>query len=69
MAGVTALRGCASVGPGQTAFDDITGPVEIDHAHQPDEKNRGVYDSLFDALLTIYRNNRSLYEKLNRSPA
>lgn len=59
----------ASVGLGQIAFEDIPGLVEIDHTYQPDEKNRGVYDSLFDALLKIYKNNRSMYEKLNRPPA
>lgn len=59
----------ASVGLGSITFDDIPELVEIDDIHNPDEKNRDVYDELFDALLTIYKNNKSMYARLNRSPA
>ncbi len=55
----------ASVGMGQMSFDDIPRHVKITGQYLPDNRNRELYDELYNAFLEIYRRNRTLYDSLN----
>lgn len=57
----------AGVGLGYIAFGDIPGLIEIEEIYAPDPGNRKVYDELFREFLRIYRNNRSMFRRLNRT--
>ncbi len=56
----------ASVGLGYIKFDDIPGLIEYNRTFSPDQKNRGIYEELFAEFLDIYKNNRSIFNRLNR---
>ncbi|MFA5785969.1 MAG: FGGY-family carbohydrate kinase [Actinomycetota bacterium] len=55
----------ASVAMGYLKFEDIGGLVQIDRTFEPDPGNRALYDELFREFLVIYKNNRSMYHRLN----
>jgi xylulokinase len=57
----------ASVGLNRIAFDDIPRLIEYDDVFDPDVTSRAVYDELFAAFLEIYRKNRSIFGRLNRT--
>jgi xylulokinase len=57
----------ASVGLNRIAFDDIPGLIQYDAEFEPDPGNRGRYDELFGAFIDIYRKNRSIFGRLNRT--
>jgi xylulokinase len=64
------IRGAAflaSVAMGYLTFNDIPELVTIAHTYEPDPKNRKIYDALFREFVNIYRNNRKIYERLNRT--
>jgi xylulokinase len=56
----------AGVGLGHISFDDIPGLMEKDATFVPDPANRKLYDELFSEFLKIYRNNKSMFRRLNR---
>jgi xylulokinase len=56
----------ASVGLGEIGFADIPALMEFEGAFDPDPANREVYDRLFREFVGIYRNNRAMYQRLNR---
>ena len=60
--GIALLAGVAT---GAITIDAI-GDVEIANTYHPNPANRRLYDELFAAYETIYKQNRRLYAALNR---
>jgi xylulokinase len=56
----------ASVGLGYCTFDDIPNLIQFSHVFKPNPDNREIYDTLFKEFLEIYRNNKSMYQRLNQ---
>jgi xylulokinase len=56
----------ASVGLGEISFDDIPALIEYENTYHPVKDNRKIYDSLFAEFITIYKNNRAMYKRLNK---
>ncbi len=56
----------ASVGLGCTTFDDVSRKVKIQREYQPNPENRKLYDALFAEFVNIYKQNKKIYERLNR---
>lgn len=57
----------ASVGLGYTSFDEISRQVPIQHEYEPNPANRAIYDKLFAEFVNIYKQNKKIYERLNRN--
>lgn len=56
----------AAVAVGLTTFDAIDHDVPIANTYRPNPANRALYDELFAAYESIYRQNRRIYAGLNR---
>jgi len=56
----------ASIALGYQTVADLPGLVKCTHTYRPNPGNRKLYDELYDAFLTIYKNNKKLYKRLNR---
>jgi xylulokinase len=56
----------AAAGLGEISFDDVPALVEIKQTYQPNSQNRALYDSLYSEFITIYRQMRGTYHRLNR---
>jgi xylulokinase len=68
----TAARGAAymaAVGLGIMDFADIQARVQIQAEYHPDSANRKVYDDLFAEFVNLYKQNKRIYERLNRGRA
>lgn len=64
------VRGAGLLGAmalGCIALDDIPDKVDIAHTYTPDPANRKIYDQLFTEFLNIYKCNRKIYKRLNRT--
>jgi xylulokinase len=64
------LRGAAflaAVSLGYLSFDDISDRIQIAHTYTPNPANRKIYDELYREFLNIYKRNRAIYKRLNRS--
>jgi xylulokinase len=64
------LRGAAflaAAGLGHLRFEDIPGLIRISNTYRPNPKNRKIYDELFSEFKNIYKHNRRIYARLNRS--
>ncbi len=48
-------------------FDDISEIAEIEKTFQPNPANLELYNSLFGQFLKVYRKNRGIFRKLNRT--
>jgi xylulokinase len=62
-------RGAAFIafcGLGHISFDDIPNLIKYDRVFQPDPANRVIYAELMGEFLNIYKNNRKMYDRLNR---
>jgi xylulokinase len=57
----------ASAGLGCIGFDDIPDLISYEARFAPNPKNRLVYDELFGCFLRIYKNNKDMFQRLNRS--
>jgi len=55
----------ASVGLGFTTFDEIPKLIKYTNVFHPNPANRKIYDELFREFVNIYRNNKSMYRRLN----
>ena len=55
----------ASVALGHIAFDDIPDFIQYTNIYKPDPANRKIYDELFNEFLSIYKNNKVMYRRLN----
>ena len=56
----------ASVALGCIKFEDIPGLVKFADIYRPNPGNRKIYDDLFREFLTIYKNNRRMFRRLNK---
>jgi len=56
----------ASVGLGHISFEDIPGLTVISRTFEPEQKNRKLYDELYAEFISIYSNNRKMYDRMNR---
>jgi xylulokinase len=56
----------AAAGLGEISFDDVPALVEIKKTYQPNPQNRALYDQLYREFVTIYRQMRGTYHRLNR---
>lgn len=64
------LRGAAflaAVSLGYCRFEDIPDRIKIANTYKPNPHNRGIYDELFAEFVNIYKYNRRIYARLNRS--
>jgi len=64
------LRGAAflaAVSLGYFRFEDIPDRIQIANTYHPNPENRAIYDELFAEFLNIYKQNRRIYARLNRS--
>ena len=64
------LRGAAllaSVALGHIQFHQIPELVQIANTYTPNTKNQEIYDELFREFLNIYKYNRRIYRRLNRT--
>ena len=64
------LRGAAflaAVSLGHLRFADIPDRIQIAETFQPNPENRKIYDQLFAEFLNIYKKNRRICARLNRS--
>jgi xylulokinase len=57
----------ASVGLGYTRFDDVPQYVQFQNEYQPNPNHRALYDKLFAEFVNLYKQNKGIYERLNRS--
>ncbi|HOO45359.1 MAG TPA: FGGY-family carbohydrate kinase [Deltaproteobacteria bacterium] len=55
----------ASVALGEISFDEVADLVQYSHTYCPSQANARVYDKLFKEYKNIYRNNRSMFARLN----
>lgn len=56
----------AAVGLGDISFDDIPGLMQYQGTFHPAQEHRAVYDELSQVFTEIYKNNRSLFRRLNK---
>lgn len=56
----------ASVGLGYTRFDDIPKHIQIQNEYQPNPEHRTLYDKMFAEFVNLYKQNKGIYERLNR---
>jgi xylulokinase len=64
------LRGAAFLAAaslGYLSFDDIPDRVPIANTYTPNPENRRIYDELFREFLNIYKCNKGIYGRLNRT--
>lgn len=64
------LRGAAFLAShalGYLNFDQIPDLVQIANTYTPNPKNRKIYDELFREFLNIYRCNKKIYGRLNKT--
>jgi len=55
----------ASVGLGYMQFEDIPEHMEYAGVYKPRPENRKLYDKLFAEFVTLYKQNRKIYKRLN----
>ncbi len=56
----------ASIGLGYIRIADVARHVEIQNEYRPNPANRALYDALFAEFVELYKQNRKIYERLNR---
>jgi xylulokinase len=64
------LRGAAflaSIALGHLAAEDIPDQIKISRTYQPDKNNHNIYDGLYRRFLELYKRNRRIFKRLNRS--
>lgn len=57
----------AAAALGFISYDDIPRLVPIARTYEPNPRNRAVYDELFGQFVSLYKNNRRIFARLNRS--
>jgi len=55
----------AAVGLGAMSYDDVAERTEYLHEYEPNAANRALYDSRFREFVNLYRQNKSIYRRLN----
>ncbi len=56
----------AAAGLGRINFDDIPELITYANTFTPRPENRTIYDRLFKEFITIYKNNKAMFRRLNR---
>ena len=56
----------AAVGMGEIKFSDIPNLVQFKRAYAPQSQNRTLYDEKFDIFKSIYKQMKSVYQRLNQ---
>jgi xylulokinase len=56
----------ASISLGFCSFDDIPNLIQFSNVFKPNPDNREIYDTVFKEFLEIYKNNKSMYKRLNQ---
>ncbi|MFX0065781.1 MAG: FGGY-family carbohydrate kinase [Candidatus Hermodarchaeota archaeon] len=57
----------ASVGLGYIEWEQIPKYIQFSNVFTPNPENRKIYDKLFEEYVNIYKNNKTMYQRLNRS--
>ncbi|HMW60053.1 MAG TPA: FGGY-family carbohydrate kinase [Leptospiraceae bacterium] len=55
----------AAAALGLTTFEEISAQIPVSATYRPNSENRAVYDSLFKEFKNIYKQNKSIYGRLN----
>ena len=56
----------ALVGLGEISFNDVPELVRKDKFYYPQPGNRAIYDELYQEFLHVYKNNKRMFERLNK---
>jgi xylulokinase len=56
----------ASVGLGHIDFSDVSRLIKFQGIYEPNPANRPLYDERFEIFLELYKQNKKIYERLNR---
>ena len=56
----------ASVALKRLTVDDIGRAVAVRSVYQPDPSTRAIYDTAFNEFRALYKQNKSIYARLNR---
>jgi len=56
----------ASVGMGYITFSDVSKLIQFQGIYEPNPANRSLYDERFEIFLDLYKQNKKIYERLNR---
>jgi xylulokinase len=56
----------AASGLGYCKFEDIPNLVQYSHVFHPNPENFKIYQKLYDEFLSIYKNNKAIYRRLNK---
>ncbi len=59
----------AAVGLGYIDFEDIPNLMKYGPTYEPDQQNRVLYDNLFSEFTNIYKRNKSMFQRINKSNA
>ena len=51
---------------GRVSLEDIPGMVEIHRTYTPNEANAAEYDLLFEEFVTLYKQTKGIFRRLNR---
>lgn len=57
----------AAVALGFTRFDEIPNLIKYTNIFHPNPENRNIYDTLFGEFVNIYRQNKAIYRRLNKT--
>ncbi len=57
----------AGLALGHLTVSEIPQQVPVARTYTPDVKNRGLYDELFGEFLNLYKSNKAIFARLNRS--
>ncbi len=65
LANVRGAAFAASVALGYLTFEDVPDRVEFSKTYKPTPEHRAIYDELYGEFLSIYKNNKRSYARLN----
>ncbi|MET0406650.1 MAG: FGGY-family carbohydrate kinase, partial [Cystobacter sp.] len=57
----------AAVALGRLTVDEIPSLVPVAQTFEPNPRNRALYDELFGEFINLYKNNKAIFARLNRS--
>lgn len=57
----------AALALGHLTVDELPALVPVARTYEPDPRNRGLYDELFHEFLALYKTNKPLFARLNRT--
>ena len=57
----------ASAALGYLAYNEIAARVRVENTYTPNPDHRKLYDEMFGEFVAIYKNNKKIYARLNRT--